>query len=259
MTSVNFDRAAGFYDQTRLLSAGLARVGLPALLEAAGPSGRLLEVGVGTGRIAVPLWEQNARLVGCDIARAMLGRLLTKYPGAPVALGDAHHLPFPAGRFQIVLTIHVLHLVGDWRAALREIRRVLAPGGRLAVSGHADDPGSSAYQLREFWRARVEAHGATWRRPGVQEHDELLAEAAALGGRVARRIDLPVEAPPFTLRTALDAIANRVSSDAWKIPDDVLQTSLREATAFALERFGDLDAPFDRPGAAWLDLIMFDD
>ena len=257
MASVNFDRAADFYDQTRQLPTGLVQVGLPALLAAAGPAGRLLEVGVGTGRIAGPLWERGARLVGCDISTAMLGRLRAKHPGAPVTRGNAHHLPFASAQFQVVVTIHVLHLVGDWRATLREIRRVLAPGGRYAINGHTGDPHSPGHQLREFWRARVEAHGAVWRRPGVQDHAELLAEVAALGGRLERRLNLPTDPAPYTLRAALEAIANRIHSDAWDVPGSVLPVTVREATEFAQAQFGDLDAQQVGQGQAWLDLIAF--
>lgn len=258
MTSVNFDRAAGFYDQTRRLPAGLAEHGLPALLEWAGPDGRLLEVGVGTGRIAGPLWERGARLAGCDISAGMLARLRAKHPQAPVALGDAGRLPFTAGRFQVVLTIHVLHLVDGWRGALEEIRRVLAPGGAHVVSWYASDDQAPAHRLREHWRSQVAARGAVWRRPGVQGAEELLQAVQALGGRLVRRLDLPADRVPYTPRAILMDLAGRVYSDAWDVPEAVHAEGVRATEAFALAEYGDLDKPYTETAAhAWMDFFTY--
>lgn len=258
MSSVNFDRAAGFYDQTRLLPAGLAEQGLPVLLEWAGPAGRMLEVGIGTGRVAGPLWERGARLAGCDISAGMLGRLRAKHPRAPVALGEAGRLPFAAGLFRVVLTIHVLHLVDGWHSALEEIRRVLAPGGVHVVSWFIPDEQAPAYRLREFWRGQVAARGAVWRRPGMQSAEELLAAVQALGGRLERRLDLPAERPPYTPRAILTDIAGRVYSDAWDVPEAVHAEGVRATEAFALAEYGDLDQPYTEAASrSWMDFFAY--
>lgn len=258
MSSVNFDRAAGFYDQTRPLSPELEAFGLPAILDWAGPGGRLLEVGVGTGRIAGPLWRQGAQLAGCDIAPAMLARLRAKHPGAPVALGAAGRLPFASARFRVVLTVHVLHLVADWRAALDEFRRVLTPGGAHVVYWYQADPQAPAQRLRQHWRSRVVDRGGAWRRPGVSGPEELTQAVTALGGQLARRLDLPGERAPYTAREVLGAIARRTYSDAWDVPEAIHAASLLETEAFARAEYGDLDRPQSEAGGrAWLDFFAF--
>ena len=258
MTSVNFDRAAGFYDRTRLLGPGWASHGLPALLAAAGPAGRLLEVGVGTGRIAGPLWAQGARLVGCDLAQAMLSQLRAKHPQAPIIRGDAVRLPLASGQFNLVYTVHVLHLIAGWPQALAEFRRVLAPGGLYATTWHERNPAAASRRLRAFWQARVEAHGGAWQRPGIEAPEALAPVLEALGGRLAQTVDLPAEPETFRPRELLDNIAGRVYSDAWQVSDEVLAASLREATEFARAEFGDLEAELVQPaGRSWLEFYVF--
>jgi hypothetical protein len=91
----------------------------------------------------------------------------------------------------------------------------------------------------------------------VQSRAEYLAEAAALGGRPPRRIDLPVTPEPVTLRQVLDEIAGRVHSNSWGVPDEVLAATAREATVFALAEYGDLDVLDATRGQEWLDLTTF--
>src|SRR3546814_397628 len=98
--SISFDHAADFYDATRALAPDVSAMLTEAILlelEKAGAD-RLLEVGVGTGRISRPLMERNIRVTGFDIAPRMMGRLraqLTPAHTAPdLLLADATQMPF---------------------------------------------------------------------------------------------------------------------------------------------------------------------
>ena len=98
--SLAFDRAAGFYDETRGFPPG-AEQPVAALLCRVGnltPGSRVLEIGVGTGRIALPLSQHVAAVYGLDLSRPMMARLRAKQADQPVyvAEGDAAQLPFPA-------------------------------------------------------------------------------------------------------------------------------------------------------------------
>jgi demethylmenaquinone methyltransferase/2-methoxy-6-polyprenyl-1,4-benzoquinol methylase len=139
-----FSRLAGRYDFLNdVMSLGLHRrwkrdaVGL-ALSGLPGPS-RVLDLCCGTGDLAFLAEERAAAgssVVGLDFTLPMLGIARARRPaaGAPAfAQGDAMRLPFPGGTFHAVTVGYGLRNVADPLACLKEIRRVLAPGGRVVV------------------------------------------------------------------------------------------------------------------------------
>lgn len=101
------------------------------------PGGRMLEVGCGRG-VGVEILLRDflaGRVEAFDVDARMLRRARRRLSGlgapAPLWVGDATAIPVPDGRYDGVAVFAVLHHVPDWRAALREIARVLKPGGRL--------------------------------------------------------------------------------------------------------------------------------
>ena len=84
MKSLTFDRAVSYYDRTRALPREVSDALTDALIELGQlqPGRRCLEVGVGTGRIALPLVARGVDLVGVDLSSAMLARLASKWPHA---------------------------------------------------------------------------------------------------------------------------------------------------------------------------------
>ena len=104
---------------------------LAALIRAIGPLAglRVLDLGCGKGRFAAELAARGAVVVGIDLSGAMLGHAR----GIDRARASARRLPFAAQAFDAVVAVEVLEHVGDVRPVLREARRVLRPGGRLAI------------------------------------------------------------------------------------------------------------------------------
>ncbi len=241
-SSRSFDRAATYYDQTRELPEPITTHGIPALLQHIAPHGRILDVGTGTGRISVPLLRLGADVTGIDLSLNMMGKLRQKYPAARIAQADASRVPFATRQFDAVLTTHVMHLIGPWREALREYRRVLKPGGVYIDSTQWHDTSSQLSRIRERWRELVEAHGAQWRRPGVQKHAELDAEVQRLGGQV-ETVEVLRYTATATPRERLDQIHSRVCSDAWDVSDDVFEETFQEITAWTKQEIGSLDRP----------------
>jgi SAM-dependent methyltransferase len=99
--------------------------------------GSVLELGVGTGRVALPLARTGLRVVGVDISEAMLDKLREKDPDRTVEAvhGDFTDLPLTE-RFQVVFVVNsLLQLAdpGDQLSCLRQIRDRLEPDGILAM------------------------------------------------------------------------------------------------------------------------------
>src|SRR5687768_2140075 len=106
-----------------------------ALLDALalGPADRLLDIGCGGGLLLRDALPSGAAATGIDHSDEMVRLARERAPGAEVVLGSAERLPFADGSFTAVAMSIVFFFLPDPIAALRECRRVLAPGGRLAL------------------------------------------------------------------------------------------------------------------------------
>jgi ubiquinone/menaquinone biosynthesis C-methylase UbiE len=240
--SLSFDRAAGYYDQTRSIPEAVLRQGVQAILELTGPAARILDVGTGTGRISIPLLEAGADLVGCDLSAPMLKRLQEKHPAMRILQADATRLPFPSSHFDVVLMVHVIHLIAGWQEALLEVRRVLRSGGAFLNVRTYDHAGFSIReQMHDFWREQVEAHGVTLHQPGVRDHQRFLDELETMGAELCE-VDVVHYSRRYTLREAMDHFRGRIFSNAWQVPDDVHEASMQEVQSWVEREYGDWDA-----------------
>jgi ubiquinone/menaquinone biosynthesis C-methylase UbiE len=235
--SLSFDRAADFYDRTRQLPEPVAMKGIQAILDAAGRDGLILDVGTGSGRISIPLLRQGADLIGVDLSMKMMAQLRGKLPTARLVQSDAALIPFPGRHFDAVLTCHVMHLIGPWREALGEFRRILKPGG-VYVNARTDRATDSAREpLDDHWKNWIADHGGSWQRPGVRDDDEFVAQLRTMKAAVAR-----VEVVHFTrsdtARDVIEGIEKRVHSTTWEIPDDMLAASIADLRAWARREYG---------------------
>lgn len=100
---------------------------------------RVLEIGCGAGQCGRWLISQGATAIGLELSRRQLehSRRLDTRSGValPVVQGDAEHLPFAERSFDVVCSSYgALPFVADKLAVLREVSRVLRPGGRLVFS-----------------------------------------------------------------------------------------------------------------------------
>lgn len=120
---------------TRFLSYGQDRRWKARLmaLAAVTPRDRVLDLACGTGDLAVAAATRARYVVGLDITLRMLQLAVPRVPHSHVTFiaGDMLALPFPSASFDLVTTGYGLRNVPDLSAALGEIHRVLAPGGRF--------------------------------------------------------------------------------------------------------------------------------
>ncbi len=91
----------------------------------------LLDAGGGTGRVAQTLAQDFARIILADISLGMLAQARAK--GFVCAAAHTENLPFADGSFDRVLMVDALHHVCDQRQTVRDLFRVLKPGGRLVI------------------------------------------------------------------------------------------------------------------------------
>ncbi len=205
---LSFDRVAAVYDETRSLAPrAMSRVLAVLVDELHGK--RVLEVGVGTGRYAVPLQKSGIRVVGVDISRKMVEFGLAKGL-RDVVFADAARLPFAPGSFDVATTNHVLHLIPDWRDVLKEIARVTRETYFTVI-----ERSDRVESIKREYDALVKGAGHDWSHPGFHEKD--------LPGLLKPDFVMPVGPFRETLLadSVLEELNGRTYSSQWDVPEEI--------------------------------------
>ena len=203
----------------------------------------MLEVGVGTGLLALPLAERGFQVDGVDLSEPMLHCLRQKNPANRIglAVSDATRLPFRSAAFESAYLRHVLHLIPDWRSALSEVVRVVRPGGRFLAS-ITDYSGLYEEVQQRFLR---EAGGLPLA-VGLSPNDPgSLATAMAALGAQGRQLPPIRGRRSLTLNRFLHHIERGHYTWTWAASERDRVHVVRRLRTWLHHRFGDLDRPVE--------------
>jgi demethylmenaquinone methyltransferase/2-methoxy-6-polyprenyl-1,4-benzoquinol methylase len=130
-----FDRIAPVYDaMNRVMTAGLDRAWRRLAAQAVvRPGDRVLDACCGTGDLALAAEREGGVVTGLDFSERMLERARRKSGSVEWVCGDVLDLPFAAASFDAVTVGFGVRNVDGLERGLGELRRVLRPGGRLAI------------------------------------------------------------------------------------------------------------------------------
>ncbi len=243
-SSIDYERAVPFYDQTREHPTWVQEAITRSIVQQVNSTGvgHILETGIGTGRIALPLLERGLDVVGVDLSLGMMGELRKKTTDKPyraaLAQADAVALPFADDAFDAVYAVNVLHLVAGWQAALREAYRVVRPGGALLVNYHQGSPKSARLVLHGKFSELVRAQGMNTQHPGAKSTDELFAEMTRLGE--PHKIRVVEWDEPTSVAQILDALEAQIVSETWYIPAAMMKGVMPDLRRWAAGEFGDV-------------------
>ena len=239
--SLSFDRAADFYDATREAPPDQLAASIATLNRHLPEGEPILEIGIGTGRMAIPFAATGRTLYGIDISARMLDKLKEKSTSIPLARADATRLPFGEATFGGAYTMWVLHLVEDWREALREAARVIRAKGSLLVTigglGQGFGTGPWADILADFKEVTgIERNlGATT----LEEIDEFMTQQG-WPGRDAGTFTHEIEVPPAEM---LRRLRENIFSFTWPLSEEKRLSAADEVERRARDRFEDLGKP----------------
>jgi len=273
MPSISFDPVAHAYDHTRGYPPGVEQsiaTGLEQVAQATEQTS-FIEVGVGTGRIALPLATLGHQYTGVDISEKMQARLESKLlergwethpqpwgsrtdetelsvqqvrrfsqtdPTASLRLvtSDIKALPFADASFDVAVAVHIFHLVDGWEQAVREVLRVLRPGGLLLHCWDEDDD-ASLEAVTVKWIELATELGGNAQRVGAGRPKMVSAWLQAQGLPV-EEISVAGWETTSTPRLAVERISSRLWSRTWLVPDEIFQVSIQQLEAWAIDHFG---------------------
>lgn len=243
----SFDRVAGVYDETRAMPDEVSnRVAdaIASILRETGDTPRLVEVGIGTGRMAVPLAVRGVRVTGIDIAPAMLGVLLGKRRDIGIMLAEASRPPLRAAAFDAALFVHILHLVPDAEATVRATLALVRPGG-IAMAGGDDHRGSIRDEADTIVQSTVrELSGVEMGGWQPYAHGQQTFERVAREAGAAVETKRPAAWSALTTaRRMMERLEARDFSSAWKIPEEIMPELLRQVRPRIEALFGGFETP----------------
>ncbi len=265
MDSISFDFAADFYDDTRGFPEGIGARIAESLLSALGVSPRILEVGIGTGRIARPLVEVSAyrdgaienrsdakstTITGADISPRMLSKLRSNLGSRAhllsLVLGSSLSLPFTNNSFDAVLMVHLIHLIRDWKAALMDCRRVLVDGGSFFIGGETSEPYNPSTRLRKALHQLILECYPSYPVYGPADAEERNGWFAN-SGAIIDTWEAASWVVRMNLGKTIDTFARGIHSATWRLPPDVRTEVIHRLQLWAVAEFGSLDVEIDVP------------
>jgi ubiquinone/menaquinone biosynthesis C-methylase UbiE len=241
-----YDNIARIYDQTRWMTESVAEEVADSILELvdATPETSFLEPGVGTGLNVLPLVKRGYSVTGIDVSEEMLDQFRQKLNTVPQNLtllhADASKLPFLDRSFDVVLTVHMVHTVSNWKIFLDEIDRVLKSRG---------------FYLNAQWitpPVRMEFEG--YFRSILSKYEE---------SKASKRIDAEIEeinveeyfnnkgyrssyliAKEWTVSNTVEELLSYFKSRAyglcWRMSDEIFQRVMEEFEEFCTKHYGSL-------------------
>jgi demethylmenaquinone methyltransferase/2-methoxy-6-polyprenyl-1,4-benzoquinol methylase len=161
-----FNRVAPRYDAAnRVMSGGIDVVwrkkAIARLLDGMGDAPRVLDLGAGTldGALEIARRSAGARVAAADFAREMLragrDKLPTEQPGRiDTHAADGHHLPYRDAAFDGAFSAFCVRNLRDLPSGLRELRRVVRPGGRVVILEFLR-PERTRFFFDRIWNAHI--------------------------------------------------------------------------------------------------------
>lgn len=255
-----YDTTASSFERHRSLPSSVVEAIRAAIWTTARlpDQARVLDLGAGTGRIGKAFLAAGDFYVGVDSSHAMLQEFSAKpefreSKTCLLAQAEGGQLPFQNATFDLVLLMRVLSAAGNWRELLDECRRVLRPGGIIAV-GHTKSPDSGVdAQLKRQLVAILEEMHAPWHQPRESRRQALAwLESASVRHwyRDAASWKVTTSAEEFLSR-------HRTGARFAALPLAVQEEALARLRAWAETNFGPVNAAFEEQHSFELSIFEF--
>jgi ubiquinone/menaquinone biosynthesis C-methylase UbiE len=248
------------YDETRDSDAACFDAALDFLVERFPPQrfNKLLEPGIGTGRIALPLAQRGYQVTGTDISGEMLALLKTRLAQSSQSLSlqkaDATGLPFSNAAFDIAIAVHLFYFIQEWQRAADEMLRVVKNDGALILM-HTGT-GQEIPFLNQRYKALCAEQGFAIKTLGVESTRQVVVYLEAAG----RKAEWVRDRWQWTQRVQLDQALAHLKARAYSFttlaPDDVHATAIKRLTTGLRQHHGSLCTALEIPNQVYIVVVL---
>jgi ubiquinone/menaquinone biosynthesis C-methylase UbiE len=223
MRSVNYDLVAPAYDR-RYANDRFDEV-RPTLRQFIGDARALdvLEIGCGTGHWLQEISGSVATIAGLDPSPAMLAVARTATNQALLIQGEAEHIPWRDRCVDRVFSINAMHHFHDKPAFVREVRRILRPGGAVMIAGLDPHSGLDQWWVYDYFPSALPADRARY--SSAASIRALLGASGFVRVVTAVAQHIPA-AVPFERALAIGLVDRRATSQLMVIGDDEFEAGM---------------------------------
>ena len=259
---MSFNGMANLYDETRVFDKGSLDSALDFLISRFPPHTfpKLLEPGIGTGRIAIPLAERGYQITGVDVSEEMMELLKKRLSQLklPVQVSfqkaDVLDLPFRKGSFDIVVAVHLFYFIRKWEKAVDEILRVLKEGNPLVLM-HTGT-GNELPFLNERYKELCSELGYSVENIGVKSTKEVVSYLDRLGYHAEWVNDRWQWTSRVRLDKALSYISSRAYSFTTTTPEGIHSEVIQRLKSELQQRFGSLNTTVEIPNQIYFVFVL---
>jgi ubiquinone/menaquinone biosynthesis C-methylase UbiE len=246
-----YDSIASIYDQTRWMTESVADDVADYILALvnATPETSFLEPGVGTGLNVFPLIKRGYCVTGIDVSKEMLDQFRQKFKtqkfktmphNLTLLQADASKLPFSNQRFDVVLTVHMVHTVSDWQIFLDEIDRVLKPNGFYLNAQWITPP--ARMEFEGYFRTIVSKYEGS---PASNSRDTTIDKINVEKyfqnkGYLSKYLIAKEWTVSNTVAELLSYFKSRAYGLCWRMSDETFHAVMDEFEAFCIQHYGSL-------------------
>ena len=245
------ERVADQYDAQRAHPPEVSVQVGQAIADLVGAGKHILELGVGTGRIALPVAAAGCRVTGIDISADMLAQVRSEDPEQQARLtlvqSDlTEKLPFPDASFDAVTAVHVLHLIDGWERLLEDTAQVLKPHAHFVMGRDWIDPESMSGQLQNELRRTVMTLAQGQLKPPAgwgqiaTKLDECGFRPVLVGDDEVIAAEWSVEISPADF---IEAVRQRANPESWILSDEMIGPVCEQLEAAVEEHWPGRDTP----------------
>jgi len=245
------ERVADQYDAQRAHPPEVSGQVGRAIAELVGSGKHILELGVGTGRIALPVTAAGCHVTGIDISADMLAQVQCADPEQQARLtlvqGDLRDtLPFPDASFDAVTAVHVLHLIDEWERLLDDTSRVLRPHAHFVMGRDWIAPESMSGPLQHELRRTVMELAEGQLKPPAG-WGQIAAKLEQCGFLPVLVGDDEVIAAEWTVQVTpaafIEAVRQRTNPESWILSDQMIGPVCERLEAAADKDWPGRDTP----------------